>query len=297
MKVFRFSIVLLLFTFFPIKEHAEKIAVISDIHGNYPALTAVLEDIQEQKVDKIICLGDIVSKGPDPSLVLEKIRKVADIIIVGNCDIKAALNSEPEYTGFTYKELNEEQKNFLLNLPVCYDAKISGRNVRFFHATPFSLDQKVCRGDELSEHSKLIDRISMFKNSPFLNKDEQSPLPDVVIYGHIHSQFMQKIAGRTLINVGSVGNSLDFETFFNSKKKAKDKIPYLPQKNRAKFVTQANYIIIEGGWNENSIDKFSITFKEVNYNKNLSLVRAKNKVNFPFLNDYVCMIENGMYSS
>ena len=246
MKVFRFSIVLLLFTFFSIKEHAEKIAVISDIHGNYPALTAVLEDIQEQKVDKIICLGDIVSKGPDPSLVLEKIRKVADIIIVGNCDIKAALNSEPEYTGFTYKELNEEQKNFLLNLPVCYDAKISGRNVRFFHATPFSLDQKVCRGDELSEHSKLIDRINMFKNTP---------------------------------------------------KKAKDKIPYLPQKNRAKFVTQANYIIIEGGWNENSIDKFSITFKEVNYNKNLSLVRAKNKVNFPFLNDYVCMIENGMYSS
>ena len=48
----------------------EKIAVISDIHGNFQALSAVLEDIEKQRVDRIICLGDVVSKGPDSDLTL-----------------------------------------------------------------------------------------------------------------------------------------------------------------------------------------------------------------------------------
>ena len=42
----------------------DKIAVISDIHGNIPALESVLQDIKLRGVERIICLGDLVGKGP-----------------------------------------------------------------------------------------------------------------------------------------------------------------------------------------------------------------------------------------
>ena len=50
-----------------------KIAIISDIHGNDEALTAVLKDIESEKCDKIFCLGDLAMAGPDPSKVTNKI--------------------------------------------------------------------------------------------------------------------------------------------------------------------------------------------------------------------------------
>jgi len=52
-------------------------AIISDIHGNLEALTSVLEDIKQQGVDEIVCLGDIVGYGPDPVPCLKVVRKIA----------------------------------------------------------------------------------------------------------------------------------------------------------------------------------------------------------------------------
>jgi predicted phosphodiesterase len=51
-----------------------KLAVISCIHGNYEALTAVLSDIEAQKADRVYCLGDLVGYGPYPNEVVELIR-------------------------------------------------------------------------------------------------------------------------------------------------------------------------------------------------------------------------------
>ena len=63
-----------------------KFAVVSDIHSNIPALDAVLKDIEEQKVDKIICLGDVIGYGPHPIECSEKIMKRCDVVICGNHD-------------------------------------------------------------------------------------------------------------------------------------------------------------------------------------------------------------------
>ncbi len=53
----------------------DKIAVISDIHGNLPALEAVLADIQQRDIHRIICLGDLVGKGPDSSKAIDIIKE------------------------------------------------------------------------------------------------------------------------------------------------------------------------------------------------------------------------------
>ena len=61
-----------------------KLAVISDIHGNIYALMKALEDIDEQKVDKIICLGDLVGYGPHPNEVVALIKRREIPCIKGN---------------------------------------------------------------------------------------------------------------------------------------------------------------------------------------------------------------------
>lgn len=61
------------------------IGVISDIHGNYPALEAVLDDLPDV-VDTIVCCGDIVGYGPHPAACVRTIRAVADVVVQGNHD-------------------------------------------------------------------------------------------------------------------------------------------------------------------------------------------------------------------
>lgn len=69
-------------------------ALISDIHGNLEALTAVLKDVQEQAVDRIICLGDVVGYGPNPCQCLDTVMQKCSVTILGNHDQAALFDPE-----------------------------------------------------------------------------------------------------------------------------------------------------------------------------------------------------------
>ncbi|MEI7837203.1 MAG: metallophosphoesterase family protein [Planctomycetota bacterium] len=62
------------------------LAVISDIHANMEALTAVLADIATRKVEQIVCLGDVVGYGPEPKECVDKVMEVASVALMGNHD-------------------------------------------------------------------------------------------------------------------------------------------------------------------------------------------------------------------
>ena len=64
----------------------EKVAIISDVHGNITALNAVLDDIKNRNINKIFCLGDSVIKCVHPDLVIDKLKKVCEVILIGNSD-------------------------------------------------------------------------------------------------------------------------------------------------------------------------------------------------------------------
>ena len=63
-----------------------KRALISDVHANLEALTAVLADIRSQEISEIFCLGDIVGYGPNPCECLDQVMKLAQVTILGNHD-------------------------------------------------------------------------------------------------------------------------------------------------------------------------------------------------------------------
>lgn len=101
-------------------------AIVSDIHANLQAWNAVLTDIATQKIDRILCLGDIVGYGPNPSEVLSSLYRHVDGFCIGNHDavicgkLDAGLFNDHarEMIEWTRNQLSEKAVRFLSNLPL-----------------------------------------------------------------------------------------------------------------------------------------------------------------------------------
>lgn len=230
-----------------------KIAIISDIHGNLEALKATLIDIKKRKVDKIICLGDIIAKGVHPKECIQLIRTNCEIVLQGNCDVYFSKDyknideiNEKERKRIKWNQslIDKEDREYLLSLPFCYELYMSGSLIRLFHATPTVNNNKILNVDSIETKYKMF-----LPSEKTLSQD----IADVVIYGHIHHPYMDKIYNKTIINVGSVGNSFDV-----IRNKNKD--------SNVLETTKSNYLIIEGeyGSKEYSSD-ISFQFIKVPY--------------------------------
>lgn len=231
-----------------------RIAIISDIHGNLEALKSTLEDIKKKNVDKIFCLGDIIAKGVHPTECIKLIRENCDIVIRGNTDeyfskehtnIEDLDETEQKRIKWNKSLISNEDREYLLNLPFSYEFYLSGSLVRLFHATPTIIDKRVLNYDSFTE------KYNMFLPS---EKTMSNSIADVVIYGHLHHAFLDKIYNKTIINIGSVGNSIDVVR--NEKRDSS----YLE-------TTKSNYLIIEGEYDSREYNSdISFTFVKVPYN-------------------------------
>lgn len=230
-----------------------KIAIISDIHGNLEALKVTLKDIQRRNVDKIICLGDIIAKGVHTKECLALIRANCEIVLQGNCDIYFSREhknideiNEQEQKRIKWNQslINKEDREYLLNLPFCHEFYMSGSLVRLFHATPNVNDKAILNIDSIET------KYQMFL--PSENTQSQNSA-DVIIYGHLHHPYMDKIYNKTIINVGSVGNSFDV---IRNKNKDSDVLE----------TTKSNYLIIEGEYGSKEyLEDISFQFIKVPY--------------------------------
>ena len=231
-----------------------KIAIISDIHSNLEALTATLKDIEKRKADKIICLGDIIAKGVHPKECIELIRKNCEVVLQGNCDFYFSsehnnINTMPEQEQkriyWNQSLISEKDREYLLSLPFSYEFYMSGSLVRLFHATPTVNNKAILNVDNIKT------KYQMFLPS---QKTISQKNADVVIYGHIHHPYMDRIYNKTLINVGSVGDSFDV-----IRNKNKD--------SNVLETTKSNYLIIEGEYDSREYSSYtSFQFIKVPYN-------------------------------
>jgi protein phosphatase len=178
----------------------DRIALISDIHGNLPALRAVLDDIARRGIGRIFCLGDLVGKGPDGAEAVDLCRRACEATVQGNWDAVVARGSDHPANAWHRHRLGPERLGWLGSLPGTIDFALSGRSVRLFHASQKSPFHRVRRSDALENH------LSMFENTDFTG---DATLPDTVGYGDIHVGFVTSYGRKTLFNAGSVGNPLD----------------------------------------------------------------------------------------
>lgn len=252
-----------------------KYAIISDIHSNYEALKSVLEDIKEQNIDKIICLGDIIGKGENAHKCVALVKNSCEIVVAGNTDIRFSGNAEQfkhcelEYKRILWNQslLTKEDINYLQKLPYCHEIEVGEKLIRFFHASPDSMFRFVNDYD-----TDMSNKFSMFLPSEFTTSQRNA---DVVIYGHLHYQFLSTIYNKTLICCGSVGNSICLVQ--NDEKNSSPK-----------NICKAHYLILE-------IDKqnnISYSFRSCDYDIDAEL--KSNKTN-PEFEDYKIELIQGRY--
>jgi protein phosphatase len=163
--------------------NVDRIALISDIHGNIPALESVLQDIRRHSVQRIFCLGDLVGKGPHSDEAVDFCREECDVTIKGNWDDFIVSETDDPTLLWHQQRLGGERLDYLKNLPHTIEFYMSGKRVRLFHASQKGIHHRVHMNDTPDKHR------AMFSNTDFTGNAFE---PDVVGYG-----------------VGSVGNPLD----------------------------------------------------------------------------------------
>lgn len=235
----------------------ERIAVISDIHGNMPALEAVLEDIQYRNIGRIFCLGDLAGKGPSSAETVDKIQEHCEVVIKGNWDYYMTEQEGNEVLMWHQKKLGVERLNYMKGLPIYKEFYISGKLLRLCHASPNDLFHRVYLSTEQRK------RIKLFEATPTLNIEA-----DVVGYGDIHGAHIDNFRGKTIFNVGSVGNPLD--------------------------ITQASYGIIEGNLDDKNVRPFTISLVRVPYDIELAIEQA-NATDMPEKPEYINELKTAIY--
>lgn len=181
-----------------------KVAIISDIHGNLPALEAVAEDIDKWQPDAVIVDGDVVNRGPSSLECWQFVRERANWqIVLGNHEEYVLKHTQPRAENgrlfeinrlsyWTYQQLNGQAAE-LGKLPVGLSLYTPGNNeVRVRHASmrgtrdgiyPFTTDEEM--------------------------RDQIAPPPDVFVTAHIHEPFIREVDKTLVVNVGSVGSPCD----------------------------------------------------------------------------------------
>ena len=230
----------------------DRIAIISDVHGNITALNTVLEDIKNRNIKTIYCLGDSVIKCANPDKVIDTLKENCTAMIKGNCDEVICKPSVPYGKFWSRDKIGDERAEFIYNLPISMEFYLSGHLVRLFHASPISLDH-IFNPMYPNSDSPYFDRIilnpeDMFKNTEFIGKTENDPVPDVVGYGHLHTPNIFRYKNKTIFNVGSVGIPVEMMNDGN-------------ENETSKFSTMASYMILEG--NLNSIELAPISYSLV----------------------------------
>ena len=175
-----------------------RIAIIADIHGNLPALEAVLADIQRRKADRVINLGDCVSGPLWPSEVADLLMSRDDLTIRGNHDRWVA-GPDPAHMGasdrYAFSQLGQDHRSWLGVLPTSADAE---HGILACHGTPSNDDQYLVE--------EVIGRRLVRANLSTITERLGDIQARVVLCGHSHQQHLIQLPeGPLVLNPGSVG--------------------------------------------------------------------------------------------
>lgn len=186
-----------------------KIALLADIHANFPALLSVSEEVKNWKPDAVFVLGDAINRGPRPQECLQHLlnkRKEENWqMILGNhedyvlqFEEEDAPQSGPrfeilQFVYWTHQKLSREELRAIKNFPRQIDEKLAtGQHLRAVHASMAGL------------------RAGIYPHTPLEKlRDLIQPAPDILCVGHTHKPLIRTVEDTKIVNAGSVGLPFD----------------------------------------------------------------------------------------
>jgi putative phosphoesterase len=173
-----------------------RVAIISDIHSNLPALQAVQEDLRQ--ADAVVCLGDLVGYYCQVNEVLDLIRGLHGTCILGNHDyflLTGCPESAPEAVrfgiSFADSVISSDHRSWLGKLPLIWSGLMEGRSILAVHGSPWQ---------PLSDY--------LYADSPKLADLSEFDF-DLIAFGQTHRALLQAAKRPCLLNPGSIGQARD----------------------------------------------------------------------------------------
>lgn len=187
-----------------------KVAVLSDIHGNFQALESVMEDVKANNCEQVFCLGDLAMAGPQPRMVIDYVRKQNNwTVIQGNTDkmisdfspeiLQNVKNNFPVMANALADDvifIEEDKKDYLRNLPAQKELTLEGVKVLLVHGSPRRNNEDILPDMPLKVIEEMLEGTDA----------------DLIFCGHTHVPAgYQTNKKQTVVNVGSVGRPMTDE--------------------------------------------------------------------------------------
>lgn len=186
-----------------------RVAIFSDIHGNLPALEAVLSDIEaDAEIERVYCLGDLVGYAPFPNEVIERIQAAGIPTLMGNYDDGTGFDRDdcgcaykvPEDRArgdqsfaWTKAHVTGENKAFLRTLHPEVRFTLGDRRILLVHGSPRRINEYLYEDRPRASFQRLA----------------ASSGADVIVFGHTHLPYTKLVDNVLFVNVGSVGKPKD----------------------------------------------------------------------------------------
>lgn len=174
-----------------------RIAIVSDVHSNFQALSVVKGHIDEAAVDLVVCAGDTVGYGANPNECCDTIRQLARCVTTGNHDIASLTRSTEgmnpyaaEAAEWTGDNLDDPSREFLQSLKESATLQTDDRTCAMYHGSIRSVWEYLYEEDV---------RDDLLRNTG----------ADVLIFGHTHIPYIKKFPSGLIVNPGSVGQPRD----------------------------------------------------------------------------------------
>jgi len=181
-----------------------RVAVISDMHGNDLAFEKVEVDLQGQRIDQIVCLGDAIQGGPQPAQVVQRLRRMNCPVVIGNADAWLLSGEETADEGipperlkkmgeirlWSLSQLSEGNMDFISEFQPTVTIRLEeGLDLLCFHGSPTSFDEIILPAIPEEEFQKIL--------APYAGQ--------VLTGGHTHAQQIRRLGDYFFFNPGSVG--------------------------------------------------------------------------------------------
>jgi putative phosphoesterase len=186
----------------------DRVAVITDVHANLPALKAALARIDELGIERTYCGGDLVGYGPHPNEVCALIAERAIPTIYGNYDHAIArdhddcgcayVTQEDRELGqrsveWTLAHTDRASKDFMRELPFDLRFQVGAATAHLVHGSPRKVNEYLFEDKPAS----LYERLAAAESA------------DVLAFGHTHKPWVRELGGVLFVNCGSVGKPKD----------------------------------------------------------------------------------------
>lgn len=184
-----------------------RIAIISDIHGNCFAFDAVVADLKKQRTDQVVCLGDAIQGGAQPTETVARLRDLGCPVVMGNADAWLLTGEETgreapatermlEIREWSLAQLSAEDRAFIESFQPTIELPLGkGGTLLCFHGSPTSFDDVILPDTPLEEVRSYL----------------ASYQPAIMTGGHTHLQFIRQLGDTFFFNPGSVGVAYDHQ--------------------------------------------------------------------------------------